>query len=133
MTGLPERTADTTAGRPVETPRRLWTVALLLALTVQLIIVYSPQGVGGPQVAGLDKVVHILIFGAPALAALLGGVRRPRRRWALGILALHAPVSELIQHFALPRRSGDVLDAVADLAGIALAATVYVVWSRRQS
>jgi hypothetical protein len=133
MTGLPERTPATTAGRRTDKPHRLWTVGLLVALAVQLVVVYSPQGVGGPQVTGMDKVVHVLIFAAPALAALMAGFSRRWLLWALGILALHAPVSELIQHLALPQRSGDVLDAVADLSGVALAATVYVVWSRRQS
>jgi hypothetical protein len=133
MTGLPEPTPATAAGRRTDKPHRLWTVGLLVALAVQLVVVYSPQGVGGPQVTGMDKVVHVLIFAAPALAALMAGFSRRWLLWALGILALHAPVSELIQHLALPQRSGDVLDAVADLSGVALAATVYVVWSRRQS
>jgi hypothetical protein len=133
MTGLPERTPATTVGRRTDKPHRLWTAGLLVALAVQLVVLYSPQGVGGPQVSGIDKVVHVLIFAAPALAALMAGFSRRRLLWALGILALHAPVSELIQHLALPQRSGDVLDAVADLSGVALAATVYVVWSRRQS
>jgi VanZ family protein len=73
-------------------------------------------------------VVHILIFFAPALAALMMGIRA---RWALGILALHAPVSELIQHFALPQRDGDVFDVMADLMGVVLGGLAYMVWKRR--
>jgi VanZ family protein len=37
----------------------------------------------------------------------------------LGLVAAYAVVSELIQGFALPGRSGDPLDVVADLAGVA--------------
>lgn len=129
MTGGPERTPGTTVGPPTDKPRRLWQMALLAALGIQLIVLYFPQAVGGPHVVGLDKVTHVIIFAVPALAALMAGISRS---WALGILALHAPVSELIQHHALSQRSGDVLDVVADLGGVALAATVYVVWSRRQ-
>ena len=98
-------------------------------MVVQLVVLYLPQAPGGPQIAGLDKVVHLSVFAVPAVAALLAGVRA---RWALGILAVHAPVSELVQHFALPQRSGDVLDVMADLSGVALGALAYMVLSRRQ-
>lgn len=104
-----------------------WRLACGVALGVQLIAVYSPHGLG-PGITGLDKVVHVSIFFAPALAVLMMGIRA---RWALGILALHAPVSELIQHFGLPQRSGDVFDVLADLSGVALGGLAYLVWKRR--
>jgi len=96
---------------------------------MQLIALYSPQAPAGPQITGLDKVVHVCIFAGPALAALMARVSAP---WALGTLAVHGPVSELIQHFALSHRSGDVFDAMADFGGVALGALAYLVWSRRQ-
>lgn len=111
------------------TPKLLWRLGFAVALAVQLIVVYYPKGVGGVEIPGLDKVVHLLIFAAPALAALMVGIRA---RWALGILAVHAPVSELIQHFGLANREGDVLDVMADLGGVVLGWLAYVVWSRRQ-
>ena len=129
MTRLPKSTPATAAGPSVRRPARLWLVALGFALLLQLFVLYSPQGLGGPQITGLDKVVHLSIFAAPALAALMAGVSGP---WVLGILVVHGPVSELIQHFALPHRSGDVFDALADCAGVAIGAMVYVVWSRRK-
>ena len=99
------------------------------AVAVQLYAVYAPSGPGGPQINGLDKVIHALIFAAPAFAALMLGIRA---RWALGLLAAHAPVSELIQHLVLPQRSGDVLDIVADLSGVVLGGWAYLAWARRQ-
>jgi VanZ family protein len=118
-----------TPGTPkLRAQKLLWRLAFGVALAVQLIAVYSPQGLAGPGITGLDKVVHVSIFFAPAFALLMMGVRA---RWALGILALHAPVSELIQHFFLPHRSGDVFDALADLSGVALGWFAYVVWDRR--
>jgi hypothetical protein len=110
-------------------PKLLWRLAFGVALAVQLVAVYAPVVPGGPEITGLDKVVHILIFFAPALAALMMGIRA---RWALGILALHAPVSELIQGFFLSHRSGDVFDMMADFGGVALGGLAYLVWSRRQ-
>ena len=97
-------------------------------MAVQLIVLYAPDVAGGPGVKGLDKVIHALIFAAPALAALMVGIRA---RWALGILAAHAPISELIQHVALPHREGDVLDVMADLGGVLLGGLAYLVWNRR--
>jgi hypothetical protein len=130
MTRLSEGAQPVIAGTAVRRPNRLWQMALGVALAIQLVVVYSPAVLGGPAVPGLDKLVHVSVFAAPALAALMAGISVP---WALGILAVHAPVSELIQHYALPTRSGDVFDMVADLGGVALGAVVYVVWSRRQS
>jgi hypothetical protein len=129
MTRLPASTPDTVVGPFVRKPNRLWRPALGVALAAQLIVLYAPQAPAGPQIRGLDKVVHVCIFAAPALVALLAGVSAP---WALGILAVHAPVSELIQHFALSHRSGDIFDALADVTGVAIGALAYVVWKRRQ-
>lgn len=107
----------------------MWRLVFGIALAAQLIALYAPDGPTGPQVTGLDKVIHLLIFAVPAFAAMMVGIRA---RWALGILAVHAPVSELIQHFALQHRSGDVLDVAADLSGVALAGCAFVVWTRRR-
>ena len=129
MTRRPERVEGPAAGASAARPDLLWLLGFGAVLAVQLIVVYAPQGPGGPQIAGLDKLVHLVIFALPVLAALMAGLRAP---WVLGILAVHAPVSELVQHFALPRRTGDLLDMVADLAGVALGYLAFLVWNRRQ-
>ena len=110
------------------TSNLLWRLVFGVAVTVQLAAVYGPPGPQGVEVGGLDKVVHLAIFFAPALAALMIGIRA---RWALGILAVHAPVSELIQHFGLSQRDGDVFDVMADLVGVSLGWLAFVVWNRR--
>jgi hypothetical protein len=107
----------------------LWRWAFGVALVVQLIVLYAPNAPGGPQINGLDKVIHVSIFAATSLAALMVGMRA---RWALAILAVHAPISEMIQHLVLPHRSGDVLDVMADLSGVVLGGLAYLVWNRRQ-
>jgi hypothetical protein len=110
----------------------MWRWAFGAAIAVQLIVLYAPSAPGGPPISGLDKVVHVSVFAAPTLAALMAGIPV---RWALATLAIlivQAPVSELIQHFVLPHRAGDVLDALADLGGVALAGLGYLVWNRRR-
>jgi VanZ like family len=134
MTPRTTRVPPSTSGAEARKPdagrsKLLWRLAFGLALAMQLIVVYAPFGPGGPEISGLDKVVHMFIFFAPALAALMVGIRA---RWALGILLLHAPISELIQAFGLPQRDGDVFDVIADLAGVALGGLAYMVWKRRQ-
>jgi len=95
-----------------------------VALITQMVVLYAPSAPGGPEVSGLDKVIHASVFGAPALFALLAGVPP---RWVLGLLVLHAPVSELVQATMLPSRDGDVADGVADVTGIALALGAFMV------
>ena len=97
--------------------RRLWALALVGALLVQLVVLYAPSSPGGLQVEGMDKAIHAAVFAAPTGAALLTGWRS---WWLVLLLAVHAPASELVQAFALPRRDGSVGDVVADLTGVAL-------------
>ena len=96
--------------------------AVLLA--VHLAALYWPQvDLEGP-VTWSDKVVHVLLFLLPTGAGLLAGVRPA---YLVGFFALHAPVSELAQHYLLPHRSGNPWDAVADLTGVVLGVTAVVV------
>jgi hypothetical protein len=104
--------------------RRVWFALLGLSLLLQLVVLYAPSAPGGPEVNGLDKVVHAGVFGAVVLTALLAGLPR---RWVLGVLVLHAPVSEVVQATLLPSRDGDVWDAVADLTGVGLALGAFLV------
>ena len=74
-----------------------------------------PSGSGG--VPGADKVVHALLF------ALLAATARLRFGPVLPVLAAvlaYAAASEVVQAVALSRRSGDLLDLVADVVGVAL-------------
>src|SRR5689334_18521291 len=118
---LPQTGAPSGAGRG---RRRAWWLLLGVALGAQLGVLYAPSAPGGPEVSGLDKLIHAGVFGAPALFALLAGVRP---RWVLGLLVLHALVSELAQATMLPSRDGDVADGVADVTGVSLALGAFMV------
>ena len=101
-------------------------VALAVAHVAAL---YWPRvDVEGP-VTWSDKVVHVVLFAAPTFAGLTA---RLRPALVIGLLAVHAPVSELVQHFLLPNRSGDLGDAVADLGGVVLGVSIFVVGRARR-
>ncbi len=97
-------------------------VAAAAAVLVQLVVLYVPTAPGVPLFPGADKVIHLLVFAVPVLLLLLAGAEP---RVVVGVLALHAGVSEVVQGALLPDRSGDPVDALADLAGVALGWTVW--------
>ncbi|MEN3123604.1 VanZ family protein [Janibacter terrae] len=113
-----------------QTRRRLLRVAFALVVLLQLVVLYAPQVPGPPSpVPHGDKVVHAFVFGLPVLVA---GLAR-RRRWPAAALlcAVHAPVSEVMQHAVLAHRSGDPWDVLADLVGVGLAAIAVPLVIRR--
>ncbi|MEI2766723.1 MAG: VanZ family protein [Dermatophilaceae bacterium] len=100
-------------------PRPAARAAVAVVVLGHLLALYWPRlPVAGPPNG--DKLAHVVVFAAPTLA----GVLLARRWWPAWIVALHAPVSELLQGSLLPGRSGDPLDLVADLVGVGLAALV---------
>lgn len=99
-------------------------VVFAVLVLVHVAALYWPRvDIQGPA-SGTDKAAHVLLFLAPTVAGLLAGVRPA---YVVAPLALHAPLSELVQHVVLPDRAGDVWDAVADLAGVVLGVTSVVV------
>jgi len=120
-------TEQTSARSPAA--RHAGLLVLVVVLVLHLAALYWPRvDLTGP-VQWSDKVVHALLFAVPVIVAarVLHGWRG-----AALLLALHAPVSEVVQHYVLPHRSGDPLDAVADLLGVALGATVAWWWASRR-
>lgn len=99
------------------------------AVVAQLLVLYWPVVTVEGPVSWTDKVVHALVFAIPtyAVGRAFGSVRL-----AVVVFAIHAPVSELIQHFLLPGRTGDVWDAVLDLVGVALGAAALMVRAPRR-
>ena len=89
-------------------------------------VLYAPRApavdTGGLPV---DKLVHVLVFALPTAALIVAGVPRG---WVIGLMAVHAPLSEVLQHRLLAERSGEPRDVVADLVGVALGALVAWRW-----
>lgn len=131
LRATPARTGSTSAtvsGRGIEWAR---VVLLVAALAAQLYLLYAPLGEGPSPFPNADKIVHAGLFGLPTMLALLPGCRP--WRWLVLVLAMHAPVSELIQGSTLVGRDADVWDVVADITGIGCAIGLCVVWKARRS
>lgn len=101
--------------------RRATALRVIFGATIvlQIIVLYLPQTPSTVEVGvpGADKAVHVLVFALVMLTGVLTGLPG---RWLALVLAAHAVLSEVIQQLLLPSRTGDPLDAVADLGGIAL-------------
>jgi hypothetical protein len=98
---------------------RLARAAFAAASVVQLAVLYWPRTISPTTGIALDKPVHAAIFGAVVwTGARIGLPLLP----LVGLSLLHAVVSELLQHAVLSGRSGDPLDALADAAGVMIAA-----------
>ena len=84
-------------------------------MLVSLVVLFSPTDGGVSPFPNADKVVHVTLFAVLAATT----------RWRFGpvpsfllAVAAYAPLSEVVQALALPGRSGDPRDVVADLAGV---------------
>ena len=101
------------------TGRRRDRVVLALVVAGHLLVLYWPRATGPEAVPHLDKLVHAVVFGAVLWAGRRVGLPD---RLLLPALVAHAVVSESLQAWLLPGRSGDPTDVLADLAGLAVVA-----------
>ncbi len=117
--------ATNVAGRTMTFPRTaiLWLWPLTLAA---LIFVASGRGeVAAPDVIGIDKVGHFLVFGL--LGTLV--VRTGCRPWvAVLLVSIYGFADEWRQSFT-PGRMVEVADWVADTLGALVAVFFYTRWT----
>jgi VanZ family protein len=97
------------------------------AVLLHLYGLYRPGGPTSPLWFGhLDKLEHLLGFAAPVCLILLarrsvGPGSRLFDAVVLVVFALHAALSEVVQHYLYAgRRTGDPFDVLADVLGTAL-------------
>lgn len=105
------------------------TIVLALAIGIQLWGLYAPDAPDGGDLPGSDKIGHVAMFALVMASGVVAGI--PGVVLAL-LLVAQAVVSETVQAVLLSMRSGDVWDAVADVAGIALGWALAWRWSPRQ-
>lgn len=105
---------------------RSWRALLLALMAVVSWFAFAPDP-GGTGMAHIDKVKHLLAFGALGFAAALAGHNQSQRlqRVMLALLA-YGLFIEVVQSY-LPSRRGDWQDLVADAAGIAAGMTLVAV------
>lgn len=114
------------------------TVALVLYLTL------APKPLPDdviPIIPGLDKVIHALMFGAIAAAAILDASHRKphsfsaasRRLIVITTIAtsIFGGIVELLQFHLVNNRSGDIFDFIADFAGIVIFSLIAAAITRR--
>ena len=115
---------------PIPSPLRTWLrITLAVSIAAHLYGLYTPGEPGLVEwFPHADKVLHFLGFAIPsALAVLLTW-----RWWPIAVFAANALISEVVQHFWLPYRDGDIGDALTDLAGLVPAVVLYWWLSRRR-
>ncbi|WP_206690390.1 hypothetical protein [Quadrisphaera sp. INWT6] len=125
---MPEAPAGSGAG--ARRDRTVVRTAFAVAVLLQLVVLYAPRAPSTGGVPGVDKAVHLAVFGLVAWTGLRAGAPG---RLLLPLLLAHAVVSEVLQDLVLPDRSGDPLDAVADAVGVLLGAALAVLAGRRAS
>ena len=93
-------------------------------------------------VIGLDKVAHILMYATFAFLCLWGyrkqfvtnGIEyRKRAIWlAVAISIAYGGLTELMQEFLVPTRTGDWIDFIADILGTGLGALIFYLFFHRK-
>ncbi|MFI6101698.1 VanZ family protein [Lentzea sp. NPDC051213] len=93
------------------------------ATLLSVVVLFTPESGVPTAPPGTDKVIHTLLFALLAFTGLNAKISR-----ILPVLVIYAGVSEVLQELITPlRRSGDWLDALVDVLGIALG---WFIWSR---
>ena len=113
--------------------------SIFLAVLVAILIFFlsiMPADVHGKPPAfyfeGLDKIIHASMYGVLAFLVLRAYLKRYELKifWLVLLLVLtfsYSILMELLQYYFVEYRTGDILDALANLAGITLAAVLILI------
>ena len=91
---------------------------------------------------GIDKIVHVVMYAGFAFACLWGyrkqfvsnGLAYKRRAILLAIVIsiAYGGLTEIMQEYFVPKRTGDWFDFLADCIGTVIGATVFYLFFRRK-
>jgi VanZ family protein len=96
--------------------KQKWLFICVFVLSLVLFFAPFPSGASGRW--GLDKLTHLLIF---TVLLFFGLQAFLNHRFLIALwLILYAPIIELLQYYIFTYRSFDVLDIIADYAGLVL-------------
>ena len=102
--------------------------AFAVTVLVSLAVLFAPASDVPAAPPGMDKLVHLALFLALALAGRWSGIRPVH----LAVLLLaYGAVSEVVQAVSALARSGSVLDWLADAAGVGLGLLAWSAGERR--
>ena len=112
--------------------RRSFLAVYVMAL---LVITLAPLPAGGEYVEavpGLDKLIHVVLFGGLASVLMWNAVRQGRTRVFIKVVGLTIAAAGLIELMQdpLPYRSGDIWDFLAGAVGALIGAAVAVLGLR---
>ncbi|HEX2855628.1 MAG TPA: VanZ family protein [Opitutaceae bacterium] len=109
---------------PVSKRQWIWP----LAMAALIFAASSRSHLGGPAVAGIDKVTHFAVYGLLATLVVRLG-RGSRAAWlSVLVVSLYGLSDEWHQSFT-PGRSVELADWLADTGGAALAVAMYSGWT----
>lgn len=97
--------------------------AVAMALLLMLTLIPASDVPGGPDIPGLDKIIHFLMFGLTATALATDTARQLRRISIARLIAIALCVSllgaviEWLQEIMQLGRSAETWDLAADIAG----------------
>ncbi|WP_417615549.1 hypothetical protein [Oceanisphaera sp.] len=77
-----------------------------------------------------DKYLHLVAFFCLSVSARFAFVRQQRCAWVWGALLASAPLLEYLQHYLQPHRTFSGFDALANVCGVLLALTCWVLVKR---
>ena len=93
-------------------------------------------------VVGIDKVVHLLMYAGFAFACLWGyrkqfvsngsAYRKKAIILALVISIAYGGLTEIMQEYLVPKRTGDWLDFLADSIGTGIGVLIFYLFFRRK-
>ena len=93
-------------------------------------------------VVGIDKVVHLLMYAGFAFACLWGyrkqfvsngsAYRKKAILLALVISIAYGGLTEIMQEYLVPKRTGDWLDFLADSIGTGIGVLIFYLFFRRK-
>ena len=104
--------------------------AFAVTVLVSLAVLFAPASDVPSAPPGVDKVVHLLLFTALAVAGRWAGTRPGP---LVVLLLAYGAVSEVVQALSALQRSGSVVDWLADAAGVGLGVLLWAAGERRST
>ena len=102
------------------TARRVWSLMQFLLATAIVALALTPGSQEVTPDTGLDKVEHVVAFGALAFCGVFAWWRRRASAWWLAAALLLLGVGIELAQTQVPDRTASWNDIVADAVGIAL-------------